>query len=177
MDISSQTIRHNRFSRTHHQIAKDKKKRRRRENPLAFPDATPTRRIYSAAGQRLEEILKIDTSSTKRQENEQLRNDSQNRCLSTSRYLSLLSEEDDEAQVHGDGNASPYCFPCATSVGRLENNALCDKIETGGGGLGRKRFLLSRRHKKLAIIIPIVLALIVGLAVGLTVGLRNASKE
>ena len=180
MNTSSQTTRQNRFSRIRQIINNDAREKRNckgRKNRLAFPDATPTRRIYSAAGQRLENILKIDTSSTKDQGNGQLRSDSRHGFLLTSRYLSLLSEEDGEIQIHADRRATTKCPPRGTSTGPLGNSILCEKFETGSKNLDRKHFILNGRRKKLTIVISLVFALVIGLTVGLTVGLRNASKE
>lgn len=180
MDVLSQTTRHNRLNLTRHQNhsgASSKGRDQRRRNPLAFPDATPTKRIATAAGQRLEEVIGVGNSGTKEQGNWRLRSDSQTRFLSTSRYLSLLSEGSSEAEVHDVSKTRPECLPRETTSGRLEDNALCKKIETEGKGLFRRHFRLSGRHKRLAIIIPVIFALVVGLVVGLAVGLVDAGRE
>lgn len=180
MSTSSQTTHQNRFSRLRQETenhAREKRNYRGRQNPLAFPDATPTKRIYSAAGQRLENILKIDPSDTKDQRNEQLRSNNHHRFLSTNRYLSLLSEEDGEIQVHVHSEDTPKFPPRETPVEPLGNYARCEKLETGSKRQNRKHFVLNGKRKKLAIIIPVVIALVVGLTVGLTVGFRNARKK
>lgn len=180
MSTSSQTTHQNRFSRLRQETendAREKRNYRGRQNPLAFPDATPTKRIYSAAGQRLENILKIDTSDTKDWGNEQLRSNSHHRFLSTNRYLSLLSEEEGEIQIHAHSEASPKFPPRETPVGPLGNHARCEKVETGSKRRDRKHFVLNGKRKKLTIVIAVVIALVIGLTVGLTVGLRNARKE
>ena len=181
MNRSSQYI-HKRLSSLNpyqdHNGRKGRRRGRARKNPLAFPDATPTRRISTAAGQRLEEILDTDSSGTKKQGIQQVQNDRSNRFLPTSKYLSLLSEENDEAEVRGDSKVTVKSLPDRASTDQSTDNLVCEKAKNPEGyEIGQNLLLLRQKRKKLAMIFSVILAIMVGLAVGLGVGLGNINRK
>ena len=159
-----------------HNKRKGKVRGKRTRNPLAFPDATPTRRISTAAGQRLEEILETDFSGTKKQGNLSTRNESPSKFLSTSKYLSLLGEESDKVEPQDGDKTVIHCLPAKISIRRSTDDTYCEKAGAEGVGFGQKYNLLRQKRRRLAIIILLVFVLATALAVGLALGLSNNNK-
>ena len=156
---------------------KGRRKRKRRKNPLAFPDATPTRRISTAAGQRLEEILETSIPDTVGQGRQLSRAESPGRFLSTSKYLSLLGEESDKAASQNDNKTGTRCLPPRILISRSADSFILEKGDTEGNELGEKHLLLRQKRRRLAITLSILFVLVAALAIGLAVGLSNNSKK
>ena len=160
-------------------------KKKRRIHPLALPDAVPIKRISTPAGQRLNGVLHHTTTLDNFRDPSQARvqaygSSSQTRDMSTNRYLTVLSEEDEDDAARSANGKSKTLLKHLGGVAILKTNSNSgDLAEKGefGSFTKRKCFAWQYGKRKVALIAAVSIALLIGLIVGLVLGLQDEDDD